>query len=307
MDRLASLTAFVRVVENGGFTAAARRLNLSPTMVSNHVQGLEERLGARLLNRTTRKVSLTEIGREYYERSAQILAELDEADRAAGALHATPRGRLRVHCNPALARFIAPVVTAYLRDYPEVSLDLRRGDQMIDLLEEGFDLAIRTAVPPDSSLMVRRLANWRLVLLCSPSYLETHPEPVSPADLSAHNCIRNALHPFGDEWPFTSPDGEPVTVRVAGNLVTSDTELIRLAVTAGLGVTFSSAILFGEELRAGSVVPLLRNYQAPEFSIAAVYPHRRHLAAKVRVFIDALARLFAGRDWLNPEGAAPPG
>jgi len=141
MDRLANIAAFVRVVENGGFTAAARHLSLSTTMVSNHVQELEDRLGARLLNRTTRKVSLTEIGREYYER---ILAELDEADRTAGALQATPRGRLRVHCHPALARFIAPVVTAYLRDNPEVSVELRRGDQMADLLEEEFDLAIRT-------------------------------------------------------------------------------------------------------------------------------------------------------------------
>ena len=158
MDRLVNLTTFVRVVENGGFTAAARHLNLSTTMVSNHVQELEDRLGARLLNRTTRKVSLTEIGRQYYERSLHILAELDEADRAAGALNATPRGRLRIHCHPVLARFIAPVVTAYLRDNPEVSVDLRRGDQMIDLLEEGFDLAIRPYVPPDSSLMMRRLA-----------------------------------------------------------------------------------------------------------------------------------------------------
>ena len=155
MDGLANIAAFVRVVENGGFTAAARHLSLSTTMVSNHVQELEDRLGARLLNRTTRKVSLTEIGREYYER---ILAELDEADRTAGALQATPRGRLRVHCHPALARFIAPVVTAYLRDNPEVSVEVRRGDQMADLLEEEFDLAIRTYVPPDSSLMMRRLA-----------------------------------------------------------------------------------------------------------------------------------------------------
>ena len=219
MDRLASIAAFVRVVENGGFTAAARHLNLSPTMVSNHVQVLEDRLGARLLNRTTRRVSLTEIGRAYYERSAHILADLDEADRAAGALQATPRGRLRVHCHPSLARIIAPVVTAYLRDNPEVSVDLRRGDQMIDLLEEGFDLAIRQYVPPDSSLMVRRLADWRPVLYCSRSYLETHPEPMSPADLSAHNCIRYAFSPFGDEWRFIDPDGGPLTVRVAGNLV----------------------------------------------------------------------------------------
>ena len=197
MDHLVNLTAFVRVVENGGFTAAARHLNLSTTMVSNHVQELEDRLGARLLNRTTRKVSLTEIGRQYYERSLHILAELDEADRAAGALNATPRGQLRVHCHPTLARFIAPVVTAYLRDNPDVSVDLRRGDQMIDLLEEEFDLAIRLSVPPDSSLMVRRLADWRYVLCCSPSYLETHPEPVSPADLSAHNCILYTSHGEG--------------------------------------------------------------------------------------------------------------
>src|ERR1700727_3075080 len=157
MDRLVNLTTFVRVVENGGFPAAARHLNLSTTMVSNHVQELEDRLGRRLLNRPTRKVSLTEIGRQYYERSLHILAELDEADRAAGALNATPRGRLRVHCHPTLARFIARVVTAYLRDNPDVSIDLRRGDQMIDLLEEEFDLAIRLNVPPDSSLMVGRL------------------------------------------------------------------------------------------------------------------------------------------------------
>jgi DNA-binding transcriptional LysR family regulator len=301
MDRLASIAAFVRVVENGGFTAAARHLDLSATMVSNHVQELEDRLGARLLNRTTRKVSLTEIGREYYERSVHILADLDEADLAASALQATPRGRLRVHCHPNLTRFIAPVVVPYLRDNPEVSVDLRRGDQMIDLLQEEFDLAIHPFVPSDSSLMVRRLANWRHVLCCSPSYLETHPEPGSPADLSAHNCIRYAFYPFGDEWHFMNPDGGPLTVRVKGNLVTSDLELVRLAATDGLGVMLIAPFNIHEELRAGSLVPLLRNYPTAEFSIAAVYPHRRHLAPKVRVFIDALARLFAGRDWLNPD------
>jgi DNA-binding transcriptional LysR family regulator len=306
MDRLASIAAFLRVVEYGGFTAAARHLDLSATMVSNHVQELEDRLGVRLLNRTTRKVSLTEIGREYYERSVHILADLDEADRAAGALQATPRGRLRVHCHPTLARFIAPVVVAYLRDNPEVSVDLRRGDQMIDLLEEEFDLAIRPYVPPDSSLMVRRLADWRHMLCCSPSYLETHPEPVSPADLSAHNCIRYAFYPFGDEWRFTNSDGGPLMARVAGNLVTADSELLRLATVSGLGVALNAPFNIHKELRAGSLVPLLRNYPTAEFSIAAVYPHRQHLAAKVRVFIDALARLFAGGDWLNPESATPP-
>jgi DNA-binding transcriptional LysR family regulator len=173
-------------------------------------------------------------------------------------------------------------------------------------LGEEFDLAIRTYVPPDSSLMVRRLADWRHVLCCSRSYLETHPEPMSPADLSDHNCIRYAFYPFGDEWRFIDPAGRPLTVRVGGNLVTSDAEGLRLAAVAGLGVALVAPFLSVEELGTDSVVPLLRNYQTPEFSIAAVYPHRRHLAAKVRVFIDALARRFAAPDWLNREGAAPP-
>ena len=306
MDRFASITAFVRVVEAGGFTAAARHLDLSPTMISNHVQELEDRLGARLLNRTTRRVSLTEIGREYYEHAVRILADLDESDRAAGALQATPRGRLRVHCHPSLARFIAPVVSAYLREYSEVSVDLRRGDQMIDLLEEEFDMAVRPYMPPDSGLIVRRLADWRHVLCCSRSYLETHPEPLSPADLSAHNCIRHPFYPFGEDWHFTDPAGRPLTVRVTGNLLTSDTEMLRVAVTAGLGMTLVAPFNIDQELRTGAVVPLLRNFQTPEFSIAAVYPHRRYMPAKLRVFIDALARRFAGRDWLNREAAALP-
>ena len=260
----------------------------------------------RLLNRTTRKVGLTEVGKEYFERSLHILADLNEADRAAGALQATARGRLRVHCHCSLGRFIAPVVIGYLRDNPKVSVDLRRGDHMIDLLEEGFDVVIRPSLPPDSSLTVRRLADWRPALCCSRSYLETHPEPMSLADLSAHNCIRYAFYPDGDEWRFTNTDGAPLTVRVAGNLVTSDTGLRRLAFVAGLGVALIAPVSIHEELRAGSVVPLLRNYQTPEFTIAAVYPHRHHLAAKVRVFIDALATQFAGRDWLNVACAAPP-
>jgi DNA-binding transcriptional LysR family regulator len=305
MDRMASLTAFVRVVESGGFSAAARRLNLSPTMVSNHVQALENELGVRLLNRTTRRVSLTDIGREYYERCAQILAELEEADRAVSALQTTPRGQLRVHCHPAIARFIAPVVAAYLRNNPEASIDLRLGDQMIDLLEEGFDLAIRTYLPPDSNLMVRRLAGWRHVPCCAPCYLETHPAPRSPADLAHHNCIRYAFYPFGDEWHFIDPAGKPVVVRVAGNLVTTSAVVLRAVALAGGGVLLAAPFIVHEELAAGSLVRLLPDYQTVEFSIAAVYPHRRFLAAKARVFIDGLVRLFAGQQWLtanNQEG-----
>jgi DNA-binding transcriptional LysR family regulator len=306
MDRLVSLTAFARVVESGGFTAAARRLNLSTTAVSNHVQALEDGLGVRLLNRTTRRVSLTEVGREYYDRCAQILAELDEADRIAGALQLTPRGQLRVHCHSSIVRFVAPVAAAYLQDNPEVSLDLRMGEQMIDLLEEGFDLAIRTYLPPDSSLMVRRLAGWRHVLCCAPSYLEHHPAPRTPADLADHNCLRYAFYVYGGEWHFIDPAGRPLVARVAGTLVTSSAHVLRAAALAGGGILLGAPFTLQEELEAGTLVRLLPDYQTEEFAIAALYPHRRYLAAKVRRFLDALVARFAQQPWFNTAAGLGP-
>jgi DNA-binding transcriptional LysR family regulator len=299
MDRLISLTAFTRVVESGGFTAAARRLDMSTTAVSNHVQALEDGLGVRLLNRTTRRVSLTEVGREYYERCSQILHDLEEADQAASALQAKPRGQLRVHCHQVIVRFISPLVAAYLRDNPEVSVDLRMGDQMIDLLEEGFDLAIRTYMPSDSSLMVRRLAGWRHFPCCAPAYLERREVPRAPADLANHNCLRYAYYPYGDDWHFTNAAGKPAVVRVSGNLVTSSAHVLRAAALAAEGILLAAPFALHEELAAGSLVRLLPEYQGAEFAIAAVYPHRRHLPAKVRVFIDGLVGLFASQSWFS--------
>jgi DNA-binding transcriptional LysR family regulator len=293
MDRLTSLTVFARVVESGGFSAAARRLNMSATMVSNHVQALEDRLGARLLNRTTRKISLTEIGRTYYERCAHILAELDEADRAAGALHSMPRGTLRVHTNTHLVRFLAPVVSEFLRRYPEVTIDLSMGERMVDLVEERFDLAIRSTLPPDSSLIVRQLAPWRQILCCSPAYLATHSPPRTVADLARHNCLRYAFYPFGDEWRFVGPSGEPVSVRVTGNLLTQSAETLRFVALAGQGVFLAPSFIAGEDVAEGRLVRLLEEYRPVEFVMNAIYPHGHHLAAKVRGFIDLVSERFA--------------
>src|SRR4051812_46556702 len=183
MDRLTSLEVFGQVVECGGFSAAGRRLNMSVTMVSNHVQSLEERLGARLLNRTTRKVSLTEIDKAYYERSRQILMELEEADRIADVLQSTPRGSLRVHTSMHIVRFMSPIIDEFLALYPGVSFELVTGERMVDLIEEGIDLAVRTIPPPESSLIVRRLTPWRHVLCCAPHYPEAHPSISHPAHL----------------------------------------------------------------------------------------------------------------------------
>ncbi len=232
MDRLTSLTTFVRVVDSGGFSAAGRHLNMSTTMVSNHVQSLEDRLGARLLNRTTRKVSLTEVGKAYYDRCTQILADLEQADDIAGSSQSTPRGTLRIHSATHIVPFVAPVVAEFLASYPEIKVDLLMGEQNIDMIEERIDVAVRLTPPPDSSLIVRSLATWRHVLCCSPDYLEKHPRPQQLSDLAAHNCLRHALYPYQDEWHFTDRKGVPASVRISGNLLTNSGETLA---TGGAG------------------------------------------------------------------------
>ena len=288
MDRLTSLTAFVRVVDSGGFSAAGRRLNMSTTMVSNHVQALEDRLGARLLNRTTRKVSLTEIGKAYYDRSTQILADLEQADDIAGALQSTPRGTLRIHTATHMVPFVAPVMAEFLATYPEVKVDLRMGETNVDLIEEGFDLALRMVAPPDSSLIVRSLATWRHVLCCSHGYLEQHGRVHQLAELSEHNCIRHMNYPYQDEWRFVDRKGQPASVKVSGRLVTNSGEALRTAALQGGGICLAPGFMVHDDLEAGRLVRLLPEYRPIELSMNAVYPHRHHLSAKVRTFIDML-------------------
>jgi DNA-binding transcriptional LysR family regulator len=301
MDRFASITAFVRVAENGGFSAAGRRLNLSKATVSDQVQALENALGVRLLNRTTRRVSLTEIGRDYYERCVQLLQDLEEADEAAGAQQATPRGQLRIHCQQGIARFVAPVVTDFLARYPEASVDLRTGPTMIDLVQEAFDLGISPFPPPDATLVRRRLGTLSLMVCGAPAYLEKHPAPQSPADLAGHNCLRYPHAPFADAWHFLDAGGNPVVARISGSLISSSYETTHAAAVAGIGVILTAPFLIEDLLASGALVPLLPGYPTQEVEINALYPHRRHLSAKVRAFIDMLADRFAEQQrWLRP-------
>jgi DNA-binding transcriptional LysR family regulator len=301
MDRLTSLTAFVRVADSGGFSAAARRLNMSTTMVSNHVQALEDRLGVRLLNRTTRKVSLTEIGKAYYDRCTHILADLEQADDIAGALQSTPRGTLRIYTATHTVPFVAPTVTEFLASYPEVKIDLTMGEREIDMIDEGFDLAIRLTPPTDSSLIIRSLATWQHVLCCSPAYLDKHGAPQQLSELADHNCVRHVLYPFGDGWHFLDPKRAPVSVRISGNLVTNSGETLRLAALQGIGIALAAGFLIGDDLQTGRLIRLLPEYRPVEMSINAVYPHRHHLSAKVRSFIDLLVRHSAEQQKLiNP-------
>ena len=287
MDRLTSLTAFVRVVESNGFSAAAGRLNMSTTMVSKHVQALEERLGARLLNRTTRKISLTDVGNAYYQRCSRILAELEQADDVAGALQSTPRGTLRVYVATHIVQFVAPVVAEFLISYPDLKVDLTMGERSVDVVDEGFDVAIRLALPADSSLIVRALATWRHVLCCSPIYVEKHGEPQVLSDLTNHNCVRHMLNP---EWRFVDDKGTPASIRVTSNLVSNSGEILRRAALQGVGILLAPGFLIADDLTSGRLVRLLPEYRPVEFSMNAVYPHRHHLSAKVRSFLDLLVR-----------------
>jgi DNA-binding transcriptional LysR family regulator len=288
MDRLTSLTAFVRVVDDGGFSAAGRRLNMSTTMVSNHIQALEDRLGARLLQRTTRKVSLTEVGRVYYDRCVQILADIEQADDIAGALQSTPRGTLRIYTSTHIVQFVAPVVGEFLDAYPEVKVDLTMGERAIDMIDEGYDIAIRLTPPPDSSLIVRSLATWRHVLCCSHGYLEKHGRPQQLSELAERSCARHASYPY-DEWRFVDRKSVPASVRVSGNLVTNSGETLRTVALQGGAICLAAGFLIHDDLESGRLVRLLPEYRPVEFSMSAVYPHRHHLSAKVRTFIDLLA------------------
>lgn len=300
MDRLTSLTVFGRVVECGGFSAAARRLNMSVTMVGNHVQSLEDRLGVRLLNRTTRKVSLTETGKYYYERSAQILADLEEADQAVGALATTPRGALKLNSNTALVRFLLPVISEFMALYPLISLDFSVSERMGDMIEEGYDLAIRTVPPPDSTLVVRKLTPWRHMLVCTPAYRDAHAMPKTPAELAEHNCLQYAYYPYGDEWRFEDAEGKQHSVKVSGNVVSNSPDMLRYLLANGQGIFLAPSFIILEDIAAGRLIRMLPDYLPVEFTINAIYPNRSHLPTKIRLFIDLLVERFVEhRKWMS--------
>jgi DNA-binding transcriptional LysR family regulator len=307
MDRLTSMSTFVKVVETGGFSAAARTLDMSPSMVTTHIQALEERLGVRLLNRSTRKVGLTEVGQAYYERCVQILAEMDDADEIAQALQSTPRGTLRLNTSIVMPPLIAPVISEFAKRYPDASVELVISDRMVDLVEEGFDMSIRATPVPDSSLIVRRLATYRFVVCGTPEYFATHAVPQTPADLADHNCLIFSQSPWGSEWVFAGPAGEQ-RIPVNGSLRSNSAVALRLAALHGQGLLATMSFQVADEIRSGRLIPVLTEFLPNEFPVLAVYPHRHRLSVKVRSFIDLLATHFREEPlWANspaPRAAA---
>jgi DNA-binding transcriptional LysR family regulator len=302
MDRFSALRAFAQVVESGSFSKAAARLGLSTTAVSRQVGDLEAHLQARLLNRTTRRISLTETGQAFYGRAVQLLHDLEEAEREAARAAVSPRGTIRLTTSVTFGtRHLAPLLAEFLARCPEVKLDVQLSDRMVDLVEEGFDLAIRIGGTGSENLVARRLGETRLVPCASPDYLKRHGAPRTPEELASHNCFTYEYVSPRNQWSLRDAQGREHLVRVAGNLHANNGELCAQAAANGAGIVFEPAFIVGDFVRAGLLVPLLQEYEAPRSPIYALYPSRKHLTAKVRVLVDFLLERFAdGRDWLAP-------
>lgn len=294
MDALNDIACFVAVIERGSFTAAAEHLGLSRSAVSKQVAHLENRLHARLLNRTTRRLSLTEVGQTFFASAQRGLHELAEAEAAVSRLQAAPRGTLRVNVPMSFGILhLARAVPTFLSRFPEVQLDMRLDDRKLDLIEEAFDVAIRIGDLPESSLVARRLGPCPHVLCATPAYLRAHGEPTTPDELRSHNAITFAYQDSPSQWRFTGRDGRTVSIPVSGSVRMNNSLALREIVLADVGIMLTPRFIVDTELRAGRLIALLNAYQARELSIYAVYPERRHLSPKVRSFIEFVAERLA--------------
>lgn len=291
-DSLYEMSVFAKVVAAGSLSAAARDLGVSTAVVSRRLAALEARLGVRLVNRTTRRLSLTDEGASYHEACARILAEVADADAAAAAQRVEPQGLLKVALPASFGhKHIAPLVPPFAARYPKIELLFSLSDRTVNVIAEGYDVAVRIGELEDSSLAARKLAPNRRVVCASPQYLARHAAPRVPADLQDHNCLTTT--DLQMNWEYKGPDGKRGVVRIAGRYACDNWEVLREWALAGLGVALKSTWDVRRQLGEGSLVALLPGYTfGADVSIYAVYPHRRHLPAKTRVFIDYLAESF---------------
>jgi len=302
VDRLSAIQVFAQVVEAGSFAKAADRLGLSTSAASRHVAELEGHLQTRLLNRTTRRVSLTESGRAFYERAVQLLGDLAEAEQEASSAAVVPRGTIRLTTAINFGvRHVAPAIAEFMARHPEVRFDVSLSDRVVDLVEEGLDLAIRIGPPGGDNLVARKLGETRLVPCASPEYLAKHGAPKTPEELERHNCLTYEYVSPRHVWRFRDRAGTERAVRVSGRLHSNNGDLLAEVAAEGAGIVFEPAFIVGPEVRAGRLVPLLQEFVPPPVPIYALYPSRKHLSAKVRRFVEFLTERFAGaEDWSAP-------
>jgi DNA-binding transcriptional LysR family regulator len=288
MRRWEGIEEFIQVVDWGSFSEAARHLGVSKSHVSKQVSRLEDRLGARLLHRTTRKLILTDSGKAYYERCWKIIEDLEEAEIAVTELQATPRGVLKMTVAGAFGeRYIAPAIADFIQEYPKLSVDIRFTEKLVDLIEDGYDLAIRFGILQDSTLVARKIAPRRLQVVGSPAYFEKHGTPQNLNDLKKHNCLIGTMA----TWVFHGSEGVS-EVKVQGNWHTNNGQALLAAAKKGLGITRLPDFYVTEAIEKGELVAVLEPWAEFDTSIWAVYPHNRHLSAKVRLLVDFLVKRF---------------
>ena len=289
------MQAFVAVVETGSFTAAADRLDSAKSAISRRVSALEERLGAQLLRRTTRRINLTETGRSYYERGARILADLDEAESAVAQEHGELRGTLRVALPLSFGiRHMCEPIAEFSRHHPRVDFDLDFNDRRIDLVEDGVDLAVRIGRLPDSSMIARRLFETRTIVCGSKRYFDEHGTPQTPDDLRDHRCLVYGNLADPRKWVCKDAAGKRIQIDVNPSMTATSGDFLGAAASQGLGIVMQPTFIAGDAIKRGELVPILTNYEWPVSPAYAMYPPTRHLSYRVREFIDYLVEYFSG-------------
>jgi DNA-binding transcriptional LysR family regulator len=305
MDKITSLRAFVKVVELGSFSEAGRQMRLSRSAISKYVGDLEADLGVQLLNRTTRHASPNENGQAYFERALSILGDLDAADQAVTELQATPRGLLRVNAPMSFGTLqLGPAVADFMAVYPELQIHLVLSDDQVDPTQGGFDVTLRIADLESSSLIARKIVAIDRAICASPDYLAEHGSPTTPAELRSHALLTYGFLLTGNQWKLTGKDGDH-WIQPRWTLCVNNAEVLRDAAVAGRGVALLPTFIAGDALRAGTLKSILRDYHAPPLALYAIYPPTRHLAVKVRLFIDFLVARFAGSPESEVQANAP--
>ncbi|MGR8979232.1 MAG: LysR family transcriptional regulator [Gammaproteobacteria bacterium] len=294
MDKLTSMNVFVKVAKAGSFAGGARDLNISRAMATKHIMHLEGSLGTRLFNRTTRSLSLTEVGAAYLERCQQVLLEVEEMEAAVTHLQTEPRGSLKISAPPVIgATHIASAVSAFLKMHPDLTVEMILQSSPGDLIEGGIDLAIFLGALDDTSMFARKLASSSLIVCGSPEYFAKHGVPEVPEDLATHSCLVNWAIPPKNKWPFKTEQGYK-SISVSGRMQANVADAIRIAALNGLGLVMLPIYIVGRDIEKGRLVPVLDKYVSLPLDIHAVYPHRKYLSAKVRIFMDFL------QSWLEP-------
>ena len=308
MDKFQAMQAFLRVVESGTFVRAAESMQLPKPTVTRLIQSLEDHLSVKLLNRTTRRVSVTSEGAAYYDRASRLIGELEDLESSVTASRGAPRGRLRIDLPGALAvGVIVPALGSFRERYPDIDLEIGVGDRPVDLVGDNIDCVVRGGELRDQSLIARRVGDVHTVTCASPAYLDRHGRPAEPADLEqGHTVIRLALPPAGRTLPFQlTRDGVTVEVQGARTLPIGDTNATLAAIVAGLGVGRAPSFLVQQRIGDGSLELVLPQWEATSVPIHVVYPPNRHLSAKVRVFVDWIVELFAAHDLLQRKTTLP--